>query len=79
MSVKDNDHSIVLVWKIKELDYFQSNLVNKNDAHIITTKNQTHYQDIYIFMNHVQDVIADRNEEMIRNNLHICLHKIVLS
>src|SRR5436190_21589708 len=41
--IKNNDHILVSVWKIEDLDYFQSNLADKNDAHMIMIENQTHY------------------------------------
>ena len=42
-------------------------------------KSQIHYQNIYIFINYVQDMTADRNEEIIKNNLYVCFHKTMLS
>ena len=42
-------------------------------------ENQIHYQDIYIFTDHAQDMTADRNKKMIKNNLHVCLHETALS
>ena len=42
-SVKDDDHIIISIWKTENLDYFQSNLADKNNAHTIIIKNQTHY------------------------------------
>jgi len=78
-SVKNDDHIIISVWKTEDLDYFQSNLADKNNAHTIMIESQTHYQDIYVFTDYAQDVAADKNETMIKNNLHVCLHKTVLS
>ena len=46
---------------------------------MIIIKSQTHYWDVYIFINHVWDVAADKNKTMIKNNLHVCLHETVLS
>jgi len=77
--IKDNNYVIILAWKIKDLEYFQSNLTNKNDAYIVIIKSQTYYQNIYVFTNHAQDIVASKNEAIIKNNLHVCLHKIVLS
>ena len=48
-SVKDDDHIIVSVWKTEDFDYFQSNLVDKNNAYTVIIESQTHYQDVYIF------------------------------
>ena len=79
LSIKNNDHIIISVWKTEDLDYFQSNLADKNDAHTVIIESQTHYQDIYIFTDHVQDVAVNKNETIIKNNLHACLHKTVLS
>ena len=78
-SVKNNDHIIVLVWKIEDLDYFQLNLADKNDAHTIMIESQTHYQDVYIFTDCAWDVVANKDETMIKNNLHACLHRTTLS
>ena len=76
--MKNDDHISVSAWKIKNLDYFQSNLADKNNTHTIMIKNQTYYWDVYIFTDHVWDVTADRNKEMIKNNLHVCLYKTAL-
>ena len=78
-SVKNNDHIIISVWKIKNLNYFQSNLADKNDTHTVMIKSQTHYQDVYIFTDYAQDVAADKNKTIIKNNLHVCLHRTALS
>ena len=78
-SVKNNNHIIISIWKIENFDYFQSNLANKNNTHTIMIKSQIHYQNIYIFINYVQDMTADRNEEIIKNNLYVCFHKTMLS
>ena len=42
-------------------------------------KNQTHYQDVYVFTDHAWDVAADKDETMIKNNLHVCLCRTALS
>ena len=78
-SVKNNDHIIVSVWKTEDFDYFQSNLADKNDAHTIIIKSQTHYWDVYIFTDHVWNVTVNWNEEMIKNNLHVCFQETTLS
>ena len=77
--VKNNDHIIVSAWKIKNFDYFQSNLTDKNNTHTIMIKSQTHYQNVYIFTDYIWDVAADKDETMIKNNLHVCLCKTVLN
>ena len=38
LSVKNDDHITVSVWKTEDLNYFQSNLADKNDAHTVMIK-----------------------------------------
>ena len=44
-------------------------------------ESQTHYQDVYIFTDHAQDITVSKNndEAIIKNNLHVYLHKTALS
>ena len=79
LSVKDDDHITVSVWKTEDLGYFQPNLADKNDAHTVMIESQTHYWDVYIFTDHARDVAVNKDETMIKNNLHVCLHKTALS
>ena len=78
-SVKNDDHIIVSVWKTEDFNYFQSNLADKNNTHTIIIKNQTHYQNIYVFTDCAQDIAVNKDETMIKNNLHVCLHRTALS
>ena len=77
--IKNNNHIIISVWKIKNLDYFQSNLTDKNDTHTIMIKSQTHYWNVYVFTDYVWNVAVNKNKTMIKNNLHVCLCETVLS
>jgi hypothetical protein len=72
-SIGGNGNGNNLTWKIEELGYFNPNLPDPKDQPIKTVGSQTHYRDVYVFVDRLKDLASIKGEELVKTNVHASL------